>query len=284
MGGAYSTVMSYMPSPLTATEASKNPVINFFQVSTQEEQTKANEILGTAEAEDGYYALIEASGVNKRARAGQDRTPPIMTKEELEKWKSSIGSAISKTPRALFCNNTLTRVILLPDSAEAGFPHTRPGVICFPRNYPAEQVNDTFAHELVHIHQRWNGSKWLDFMKDQWGMTPVGSDGMPQSLLEREIINPDTMAVPHMAWKGRWVPMKVFKLGLGAPNMRETELIFWDLEKRIDMRDGALPEGWTETFGTQADHPFEMAAYYIGNRSQHSGTVAATKLWSWMSL
>ena len=285
MGGAYSTVMSYMPSsPLTATEASKNPVINFFPVSSAEEQAAAQTVLTSAEEEDGYYALIDASSVNKRARAGQDRVPPVVTSEEIGRWRDAIGAAIGKTPRALFSNNTMTRVIILSDSAEAGFPHTRPGVICFPRNYPADQINETFAHELVHIHQRWNGSKWLDFLKDQWEMTPVGSENLPQSLLQREIINPDTIAVPHMAWKGRYVPLKVFKMGMGAPSMRETELIFWDLEKNIDMRDGQMPAGWAEFFGTQADHGFEMSAYYIGNRTQHTGCAAAKKLWSWLSL
>jgi len=284
MGGAYSTVMSYMPTPMTASEAAKNPVINFFPVGSLEEQDKAKGVLIGAEEEDGYYALIDASSVNRRARAGQDRVPPILTAEEVERWRGAIGTAIGKTPRPLFCNDTMTRVVILPDSAEAGFPHTRPGVICFPRNYSVEQIGETFIHELVHIHQRWRGSAWLDFMRDQWEMEPVGSDLLPQGLVSREIINPDTIAAPHMAWKKRWVPLKVFKVGIGASSMRETELIFWDLEKRVDMRDGEMPEGWKEFFGTQADHGFEMGAYYIGNKGQHSGCAAAEKLWKWLSL
>lgn len=284
MGSAYSTVMSYMPVPITASEAAKNPVINFFPISSVEEQDKAKAVLLAAEEEDCYYALIDASSVNRRARASQDRVPPVLTAEEVGRWSAGIGAAIGVTPRALFCNETLTRVILLPDSAEAGFPHTRPGVICFPRNYPADQVAETFVHELVHIHQRWHGSKWLDFMRDQWDMEPVGADVLPQGLISREIINPDTIAVPHMAWKKRWVPLKVFKVGIGAPSMRETELIFWDLEKRVDVKGDEMPEEWKEFFGTQADHGFEMGAYYVGNKGRHVGCVAAEKLWKWLSL
>lgn len=284
MGGAYSTVMSYMPTPLTASEAAKNPVINFFKVVSAEEQEKAKELLAAAEAEDGYYAVIDASSMNRRARAGQDRVPPVLSAEELGQWQKTIGDAIGKAPRAIFCNETLTRVIILPDSAEAGFPHTRPDIICFPRNYPTGQVAETFTHELVHIHQRWHGSRWLDFLREFWEMEPIGSADLPEGILSREIINPDTMAVPHMAWKKRWVPLKVLKVGMGPPNMRETELMFWDLEKRIDMRDGEMPEGWVEFFGTQADHPFEMGAYYIGNKQQHNGCAAAEALWKWLSI
>ncbi len=283
MGGAYSTVMSYMPTPLTATEAAKNPIINFFQVGSAEEQEKAKEILAAAEAEDGYYALIDASSVNRRARAGQDRVPPVLSMEESAQWKKAIGEAIAKAPRQIFCNETVTRVIVLPDSAEAGFPHTRPGIVCFPRNYPAGHLNETFTHELVHIHQRWHGTKWLDFLRDSWAMEPVGSEELPAGLVSREIINPDTMAVPHMAWKKRWIPLKVLRVGMGPPNMHETELIFWDLEKRVDLREG-VPEGWAEFFGKQADHPFEMGAYYIGNKDHHKGTAAAEALWKWLSM
>ena len=283
MGGAASTLYSYLPSnPLTVAEASKNPIVHFLPVGALEIQETANKLLAAAEEEDGYYALIGASSFNRRARVGQDRVPPILTEVELLAWKDRIRAAIEGSPKALFVKNTVTRVLVLPDSAEAGFPHTRPDVICFPRNYAADQFAETFVHELVHIHQRHKGSAWLDFLRDSWSFTPVGSDQLPSGLVERERINPDTMAVPHMAWRGRWVPMKVFVAGYDRISMGGVETIWYDLENRIDQKDA--PDGWMEAFGTQADHPFEMAAYYIGSRYQHADIKASKEVCKWIGI
>ncbi len=283
MGGAASTLYSYLPSnPLTVASASKNPIVHFLPVGTLEIQDTAKRILEAAEEEDGYYALIGASSFNRRARAGQDRVPPVLTEEELRTWKDRIRAAIEKTPRPLFVKDTVTRVLVLPDSAEGGFPHTRPEVICFPRNYAADQFAETFIHELVHIHQRHKGGEWLNFLRDKWDFTPVGSDQLPAGLVERERLNPDTLAVPHMAWKGRYVPMKVFVVGFERVTMSGVETLWYDLENRIDVQEA--PEGWMETFGTQADHPFEMAAYYVGSRQQHSDVKASKDVCAWLGL
>jgi hypothetical protein len=283
MGGAASALYNYLPSnPLTVAEASKNPIVHFLPVGTLEIQDTAKKILETAEEEDGYYALIAASSFNRRARTGQDRVPPILTEAELHTWKDRIRDAIQATPRTLFVKDTVTRVLVLPDSAEAGFPHTRPEVICFPRNYSADQFGETFIHELVHIHQRHKGTEWLNFLRDSWSFTPIGSDQLPSGLVERERLNPDTLAVPHMAWRGRWVPMKVFVVGFERVTMGGVETIWYDLENRIDMREA--PEGWMEMFGTQADHPFEMAAYYVGSRGAHADVKASKDVCAWLGL
>ncbi len=283
MGGAASALYNYLPSnPLTVAEASKNPIVHFLPVGTLEIQDTAKKILEAAEEEDGYYALVAASSFNRRARAGQDRVPPVLTESELSTWKDRIRDAIQATPKNLFVKNTVTRVLVLPDSAEAGFPHTRPDVICFPRNYSADQFKDTFIHELVHIHQRHKGTEWLNFLRDSWSFTPVGSDQLPAGLVERERLNPDTLAVPHMSWRGRYVPMKVFVVGFERVTMGGVETIWYDLENRIDMREA--PEGWMETFGTQADHPFEMAAYYVGSRATHADVKASKDVCTWLGL
>jgi hypothetical protein len=283
MGGAASTLYSYLPSnTLTVAEASKNPIVHFLPVGTLEVQETAKKLLEAAEEEDGYYALIAASSFNRRARVGQDRVPPILTEKELQLWKDSIRAAIEGSPKALFVKNTVTRVLVLPDSAEAGFPHTRPEIICFPRNYSADQFAETFVHELVHIHQRHKGTEWLNFLRDSWSFTPVGSDQLPAGLVERERLNPDTLAAPHMAWRGRWVPMKIFVAGYDRISMNGVETIWYDLENRIDVRDA--PEGWMEAFGTQADHPFEMAAYYVGSRKQHADIKASKEVCNWLGL
>jgi hypothetical protein len=311
MGGAASTLYRYLPSnTLTVAEVSKNPIVHFLPVGSLEVQDTAKKILEAAEEEDGYYALIGASSFNRRARVGQDRVPLILTEGEQQAWKDSIRAAIQGSPKNLFVKNTVTRVLVLPDSAEAGFPHTRPDVICFPRNYASDQLAETFVHELVHIHQRHKGTEWLNFLRDSWSFTPVGSgsakagsvgathcsgsaksgsvgathrsDQLPAGLVERERLNPDTLAVPHMAWKGRYVPMKVFLTGFERVSMGSVETIWYDLENRIDMRNA--PEGWMETFGTQADHPFEMAAYYVGSRSAHSDIKASKEVCKWLDI
>ena len=290
MGGAASTLYSYLPSnPLTAAEVSKNPIVHFLPVGSLEIQETAKKLLAAAEEEDGYYSLISASSFNRRARVGQDRVPPVLTESEISAWKDRIRAAIEGSPKGIFVKNTVTRVLVLPDSAEAGFPHTRPEIICFPRNYSADQFSETFVHELVHIHQRHKGGEWLNFLRDVWQFTPVGSesskvgsDQLPAGLVERERLNPDTMAVPHMAWKGRWVPMKVFVAGYDRISMGSVETLWYDLENRIDVRDA--PEGWMETFGTQADHPFEMAAYYVGSRGVHADTKASKEVCKWLAL
>jgi len=285
MGGAASTLYSYLPSnTLTVAEASKNPIVHFLPVGSLEVQDTAKKILEAAEEEDGYYALISASSFNRQARVGQDRVPMILTEGEQQAWKDSIRTAIQGSPKSLFVKNTVTRVLVLPDSAEAGFPHTRPDVICFPRNYASDQFAETFVHELVHIHQRHKGGPWLDFLRDSWNFTPVGSDQLPARLVERERLNPDTLAVPHMAWKGRYVPMKVFIVGFERVSMGGVETIWYDLENRIDMRNA--PDGWMETFGTQADHPFEMAAYYVGSRSSaaYADIKASKEVCKWLDI
>lgn len=283
MGSAASTLYSYLPSnTLTVAEVSKNPIIHFLPVGSLEIQEKAKQLLASAEEEDGYYALVGASSFNRRARIGQDHIPPVLTESELVEWKDGIRSAIEKSPKGLFVKNTATRVLILPDSAEAGLPHTRPEIICFPRNYSKNQLNETFIHELVHIHQRHNGSEWLNFLRDSWNFTPVGSDQLPQNLVERERLNPDTLIVPHMAWRGRYVPLKIFIVGYDRIRMSNVETIWYDLEDRIDMRDA--PEGWMEMFGTQADHPFEMAAYYIGSRTSHTDIKGSKEVCNWLGI
>ena len=106
MGGAASTLYSYLPSnPLTASEVSKNPIVHFLPVGSLEIQDTAKKLLAAAEEEDGYYALISASSFNRRARAGQDRIPPVLTESEITAWKDRIRTAIEGSPKVLFVKN-----------------------------------------------------------------------------------------------------------------------------------------------------------------------------------
>ena len=194
---------------------------------------------------DGYLAAIQASPINKAARASTSYTI----------WPDQKEAARVPYP-----------CVILDPSADGGMPHTRaPGIICLPAHYPQEKLAETIRHELVHIDQRKNSEKWRKKLLDEgWTvLDPEEQEGIPSEWRERCRLNPDTLSVRFVAWGGRYVPLPLFER-TDYPKLREIAVRWWDMEEEKLL--STPPSTYRRRYGTnltpaELEHPYELFAY-----------------------
>jgi hypothetical protein len=207
----------------------------------------ASKSLQTAEKEDGYRAACLASPANATARSSLRYEP----------WMDQI-----PRPSTLFQDPSIQLCTLHP-SAESGMPHTRgTSVICIPAHFPAEKLEETIRHELVHIDQKRNPSVWKERLeKDGW--TELFRWQLPQHYVERCRMNPDTIQTPFWAWAKRYVPLPLFER-TDRPSLREVQVRWWDRETETLMSEP--PPSFVQRYGSLSqasqEHPFELHAYH----------------------
>lgn len=85
----------------------------------------------------------------------------------------------------------LIRIIKVNDNVENGYPHTHKNIVVLPDNWWINMNFTTFIHELVHIDQRINKSKYLE-LYELWGFNLYNKKifGL-DNILERNRVNPD---------------------------------------------------------------------------------------------
>ena len=140
------------------------------------------ELLDEAERKDGYRAACHANLLNDRARERQ----------EYSFYPDPLGKRISSIA-ATYEIAKGSQIVTLHPSADNGYPHTRPGIMCFPvRPYTTSQLTETVLHEALHLHQRNNLDLWTTYSVKQ-GWWPVPKEVLPEKWRLRCRINPDTM-------------------------------------------------------------------------------------------
>jgi hypothetical protein len=209
--------------------------------------------LQAAELRDGYLRACRASEVNTAARQKLHYIP--WEDQSLADLCTLILSKEPSEPR-------LPRVIIMHPTADGGMPHTRAGnIICIPANFPHDRLVKTLKHEKLHIQQRAFSEAWKrNLQVDGWSEYPASM--LPQHLVSRCRINPDTIASQFWSWKRRWVPMPLFQRP-DAPDLREVSVRWWDIENNTLVNN--VPASCFERYGTLPpsayEHPYEIYAY-----------------------
>jgi hypothetical protein len=205
------------------------------------------ELLEKAENIDGFFSAVHQSPINHSARSQLSYVP---MNEYVESWLDD------------------TNIVTMYPTAEAGMPHTRPpNLICMPAYFPEHARKETLAHEFVHIDQRRRKGLWNDFFRKE-GWQPIDVTHLPQRLVQRCRLNPDTVDSRFWAWKGRSVPLPLFERE-DKPELRRVVIHWYDVQTGI--RQPEPPRLFLERYGMsppQAEHPRELSAVEIAPHFQ----------------
>ena len=202
--------------------------------------------LKKAEELDQFFTRVSENPVNRRARESLSYLPVV---NYTEPWLGG------------------TEIVTMNSTAEAGMPHTRPpNLICMPQWFPDERRNETLAHEYVHIHQRRNVDKWNRYFQKE-GWSRVDPYELPERLVSRCRMNPDTADQPFWMWKNRFVPLPLFERD-DRPQLRQVVVHWYDMKEGT--RQPEAPRSFLETYGMnpQSEHPREIAAVELAPRFQ----------------
>lgn len=165
-----------------------------------------------------------------------------------------------------------TEIITMSPSAEAGMPHTRPpNIICMPQWFPESRKQETLAHEFVHIHQRRHLDKWNTFFHKE-GWSRVDPYELPERLVSRCRMNPDTIDQPFWQWKGQYVPLPLFERE-DKPELRQVIVSWYD--RLSGVRQPEAPRSFLEKYGSapQPEHPRELSAVELARTARSSADI-----------
>ena len=194
--------------------------------------------LRQAEEIDQFFTRVQENPMNRLARQKLSYLP---VNNYTEPW---IGN---------------TQIITMNSTAEAGMPHTRPpNIICMPQWFPESKRDQTLAHEYVHIHQRQHIDKWNRFFaKEGWGR--VDPYELPERLVSRCRMNPDTIDQPFWGWKNQYVPLPLFERE-DKPELRQVIVRWYDIHSETHTPEA--PRSFLEKYGSapQPEHPREVSA------------------------
>jgi hypothetical protein len=242
-----------MGTIISRSNTNKRKNIDFFIASPE----YATQLLKAAENTD-KYGLKSSIGINSIARKGMrydvipgDITYSTTSHDIIPHWLLRNIPAIP------------IPIIILHPSADGGMPHTRGGAICCPGGNGINN-SKTLLHEVIHIHQRANPSKWASFYKHVLDFT-IWLGTIPDELEKRRRLNPDTVEIPYWIWRNRWIPVPVL---IGSQTLTSMRVYFYDV--MLDEWSSATPREWIEFFGTDLpeshkEHPHEMAAYWLSD-------------------
>ena len=216
-------------------------------LASPEPRMQAQRRLDQAEAQDGFFARVKRSGVNRLARRNCT----------YEAWNDQ---SLAVKAAALLDPEDQVDIVILDPSAEGGMPHTRPGLICLPAYYPESKLKETLAHEMLHISQKRQPTLWASRASIE-GWSPVRAGLIPDFWSSRLRLNPDTFGTLY-AWKERYVPLPAY-IREDKPMLREIEVRWLDTSQGIV--NTSPPTSFTQVYGTlgdaQAEHPYELWAY-----------------------
>jgi len=212
------------------------------------DQKQASQLLREADRIDGFRTAVILSTTNSAARTS--------TQSPYVAWNDQLAEQAKEQVKGR------ARIIIMSPATEAGMPHTRaPDLICLPAYWPAQFLDKTIRHELVHISQRKNPELWRKRLEDE-GWSPAPKSAIPEEWLNRCRINPDTFSAGLWAWEGRHVPLPLF-VREDKPSLRDIVVRWYDQKEGI-VRQTA-PTSFTRRYGTvtasEAEHPFELFAY-----------------------
>ncbi len=230
----------------------------------------ARAALAAAEEVDEYRAACERCAQNKAARRLMDystREPPAGTQYAILRLAEAMPAWLKRTlPHRI-------GVACLASSADGGMPHTRHGpVVCIPQYMPLDGpgAQITFNHEMIHVHQRTHTVVW-DSLYDRLWQFKRYEGPVPDELLPRIRLNPDTIMQPLYVWRGTWVPLPVFTRP-EHPVIAAAKVVWYNV--RTGEWQQVTPPEFVDEFGvltdSEAEHPHELAAYWLSTPACHS--------------
>jgi hypothetical protein len=238
----------------------------------------AAEALQEAEEFDEYRAACERCQMNKAARRLMDYSTrePI---SDVQYYMLRLAEAMPAWLKRTLPHNI--RVAMLAPSADGGMPHTRHGnIICFPQYFPFDgrTAQTTVNHEMIHIHQRAHPVIWDAIYKRIWQFTRF-TGTIPDELLPRIRLNPDTILTPLYVWRNTWMPLPVFTRP-ESPMIGAMKLIWYNV--RTGEWQQVTPPEFVDEFGqladAEAEHPHELAAYWLSEPAGAGPVSNARKL------
>jgi len=159
-------------------------------------------------------------------------------------------------------------IAILDSSADGGLPHTRPPkLICLPAKLcKAEPASDDFKttllHEGIHVHQRMYSHIWKKALNAA-GWKEIPREKIPEELVQKIRINPDTLASPYWAWDGQ-IPIPIFE-NLISPQLSGARTEWYDLSTGAvfhkppqSLLDSGSGSG---SSSAELEHPYELYAY-----------------------
>jgi len=223
----------------------------------------AREALAAAEEVDEYRAACERCAQNKAARRLMDystRAPPSDLQYNLLRLTEGLPAWLKRTlPHRI-------SIACLSSSADGGMPHTRHGpIVCFPQyfQFDGAPAQTTFNHEMVHIHQRTHAAVWDSLYERLWQFRRYEGT-VPDELLPRIRLNPDTIMQPLYVWRGTWIPLPIFTRPEN-PVIGAAKVIWYNV--RTGEWQQVTPPEFADEFGVlteaEAEHPHELAAYWL---------------------
>lgn len=208
--------------------------------------------LKNAELNDSFIQCCNESYLNKLAR----KYNAYIT--DYNSYYKVIENFISSKP--IFSS---VKVIQLDRSAENGYPHTRPGIICIPSDARFPSLERTLYHEYIHIHQRRNFELWKRFLAKH-GWSPIDTFAIPERWRERVRINPDTIYSQFWCFQNRYVPLPIY-ININNPRMDEIKVMFFDLETGVLEHEMPKSMDHYKKY-RQIEHPFELYAVELEDK------------------
>ena len=209
-------------------------------------------ILDIVEQTDNFLKKVSNNFVNTVIRREHKYT------EDNNDYSTTISEFTKKYP--IFND---IKIIQLHPSAENGYPHTRPNIICIPSSAKFPSLEITLFHEAIHIHQRKNEKLWDDFLKkEQW--THINESDIPQRWVEKCRINPDTIMKQFYCFEKRYVPLPLF-IKDHNPRFEDVKVMFYDIQTGI--LEHNPPDSFLKKYGSnrQSEHPYEIYAVQMEN-------------------
>ena len=169
---------------------------------------------------------------------------------------------------------------IVDETCQEGLPHTTDSeTIRMTRaKYEGKRIDELLIHERVHLDQKRNRLKWLQFYKQFWDYDIVKESPLPSAYTKRLRPNPDTADAPWAIWRERYV---FFPYSDGG-ELKNAKVRVWDI---LEKKETSIPEQWKARFCDtemgcphQYEHPHEISAEFITKRPRSK---AAGQLFQW---
>jgi len=176
--------------------------------------------------------------------------------------------------------NISTWIWTVPDSCEQGLPHTRDkDIIAMPESYSGD-YNRTIEHEKIHLYQRRDPQKWINFYKDNWNYEIFSNppEFMPKELIQKRRANPDISIHPWCRWRNRWWSVPIYN-DINNLSLSRAPIMWYD-EKENKILENP-PAEWLDFFGknvSQIEHPHEISAVLLSEKSLKNNLTHASKI------
>jgi len=194
-----------------------------------------------------------------------------------------VGSTVERFDECTVIERIPTKngiIEIVNDECKEGLPHTTDSnTIRMTRaKYTNGNLEKLLVHERVHLDQKRNPEKWLDFYKRQWDYEVFQESPLPAIYTQRLRPNPDTALNPWSIWRNRYV---FFPYAEEGTKLGDAVVKVWDIAEHKFV---AVPDQWKARFCDvngcphQYEHPHEISAEFLTKRPN---SFAAKQVLEW---